>query len=428
MTVLQLALKEIGYRKASFALAIVAVAVAAACLVGELTLLGAHEARSATLDAAGEAATRSRAGKLEDDTTKIMLGLGYNVLVLAKDEDLGAFYARGYAARTLPEEYVRRLADSKIITVQHLLPTLQRKIEWPERKFPIVLIGTRGEAPLAHRDPKKPLRPAVAKGSMVIGQVVHERLGLAAGDAAALMGRTFTVEKVHPRRGNEDDVTVWIPLDDAQALLGEAGRINAILALSCFCAEATSDGIRKEIAGILDGNVQTVELAPQAATRRAARARAAENRTESVTAEAAERAERRREREALAAWVVPLVIVGCTVWVGLLAFGNARDRRSEIGILRALGVRAGQVMAVFLIRALAVGLAGAAVGFAVGWAVAAVWDARESGADAAGAAALFNGGLLAATLVAAPILSALAAFVPAALATRQDPAAVLRDN
>ena len=428
MTVWQLALKEIGYRRLNFGLAVLAVAVAVACLVGELTLLRGHDVRSQNLDAAREARTRSMAGKLEDDYTKIMLGLGYNVLVLSKDEDLGRFYTQGYAAETMPEDYVKRLSESRIITVQHLLPSLQEKIEWPEKKLPIILIGTRGEVPFAHRDPKKPLRPAVSPGCMIIGQLVHERLSLAEGEKATLKGRAFTVEKVHPLRGNEDDITVWIPLADAQELLGKPGRINAILALSCFCAEATLDGIRKEIGTALEQQVQVLELAPQAATRRAARARAAEHGGEAISAVADDNDQLRREREALAAWAIPLVIVACIVWVGLLAFGNVRDRRGEIGILRALGVRARQVFAVFLVKAILVGLLGAAAGYVAGFGLASEWYVYESRTGVQGVAAVFGPALLAATLVVAPLLSALAALVPALMAAQQDPADVLREG
>jgi predicted lysophospholipase L1 biosynthesis ABC-type transport system permease subunit len=264
---------------------------------------------------------------------------------------------------------------------------------------------------------------------MVAGAVVAERLGLKAGDPAVLLGRTFKVAAVQPPRGNEDDVTVWIDLGEAQALLAKPGLINSILALSCFCAEATLVGITKEVGTILEHKVQVVELAPQAATRRAARARAATHGEESLAAEAAGREKLRAERHALVAWLLPLIIAGCTVWVGLLAFSNVRERRTEIGVLRAVGVRAGQVFAVFLAKALVVGLIGAVVGYAAGLAIAAVWDAYEAGAaGAVGLAALWMPGLALAVLAAAPLVSAAASLVPAMTAAGQDPALVLREE
>ena len=429
MNVWHLALREIGHRRLHFGLAVAAVLVAVGCLVGELTLVRAHEVRAERLGADQEAAARERVARLEDDYRRITLGLGYNVLILAKDQDRGRFYAEGYAAETMPESYADRLAASDIVTVRHLLPSLQVRTEWPERKMPITLIGTRGEVPTAHRDAKQPLEPPVAKGTMVLGSVVGERSGLAVGDEAVLLGRTFTVARVHPPRGNEDDVTVWVDLAEAQALLGKPGRINAILALSCFCDEATPEGMNREIGGILDGQVQVLELSPQAAARRAARSRAVAHGTETVDAEAAARARHRLERQAFAAWVVPLVVAGCTVWVGLLALGNVRDRRGEIAILRALGVGAGRIVSIFLARAIAVGVLGAALGYAAGFGLAAAWDAaRSAPGQAAGAGVLFGPALAAATLILAPLWSAAAGLVPALVAARQDPAVILREE
>ena len=429
MNVWRIVAKEIGFRRLSFGLGAAAVAVAVGCLVAELTLLGAHDVRQEGIAAASEAATRARAGHLQDDYRKMMLELGYNLLILSKDQDLGEFYSLGHATKTMPEAFVERLASSKIVTVQHLLPCLQQKLEWPEKQVPILLVGTRGEVPQGHRDPKQPILVAVPPGAMVVGRVVADRAGLRVGEAAVLLGQSFTVREIHPERGNEDDVTVWIDLAQAQALLGKPGEVHAILALSCLCAEPNLDAIRKEIGDILGGRVRIIELAREAAVRRAARNRAAADGDEALSAGAADRERLRHERDALAAWVVPLVVVGCIVWVGMLALGNARERRGEVGILRAIGLRAGQILAIFLARAVLVGLIGAAAGYVAGFAVAAAWDALGSAAgEAVGLAALFAPGLLGAALVAAPLLAAVASLVPAMLAAREDPAVILREG
>jgi hypothetical protein len=328
----------------------------------------------------------------------------------------------------MPEEFARQLAAATVITVQHLLPTLQQKVEWPEKKTSILLMGTRGETPPAHRDPKKPIRDAVPRGEMIVGRILADQLHLAIGDEAPLMGRTFKVREVRPPAGNEDDVTVWIHLAEAQDLLKQPGRISAILALSCFCAEATPEGIRREITKVLP-ETQTVELSPQAATRREARARAAAHSEETAAAEESGRTAARAERHAFAAWVVPLVIIACTVWVGVLAFLNVRERRDEIGILRALGTSARKIFTLFLGKSLMAGFAGAAVGYAAGLALGQAWMRWESGGAAGAASApLFDATILAAVLLVAPLLSAMAGLLPALTAAQQDPAAILREE
>jgi len=114
------------------------------------------------------------------------------------------------------------------------------------------------------------------------------------------------------------------------------------------------------------------------------------------------------------------------VWVAFLAFSNVRERRLEIGILRALGVRRVQVFALFLIKAVATGLVGATLGFGLGYVVGAA--SGDAPALAAGGAPLFDARLLLAVLAAAPLLSALASWLPALTAAQQDPAVVLTEG
>ena len=432
MTVWRLVAKEIGYRRLNFALGTVAVLVAVGCVVAVLTVLGGYDVRAEGIGEDQKARTQDIGANLKDDARRLMLELGYNVLILHKDQDLGEFYAQGRASKLMPEAYAETLVASRTLLVRHLLPSLQERIVWPEQNEPIILIGTRGEVPQTHLDPKKPMIAAVPKGTMVLGSVLAQKAGLEVGGQVKLLGRAFTVGKIHERRGNEDDATAWIDLAEAQELLGKPGRINAILALGCLCVTEVPGGVSKQITSILK-DTQVIELLREAAIRRATRTAAGNRAGQFVGLQKAGRESLRLEREALATWVILPVVLGCIVWVGLLALGNVRRRRTEIGILRAMGVRAGQIVSIFLVRALLVGLIGAAVGYAAGFAVAVAWDAREGGgvalgAKAVGVVALFGPVLLLATLVLAPLLSALASLVPAMMAAQQDPATVLREE
>jgi len=106
-----------------------------------------------------------------------------------------------------------------------------------------------------------------------------------------------------------------------------------------------------------------------------------------------------------------------------LAFMNVEDRVGEIGILRALGVGSRQVFVLFLAKALAAGVIGAVLGYAAGTA-AGLW----LGEPAETPAIAFSAGLLAVALLAAPVLCALASWLPALRAARQDPAIVLQQD
>jgi len=432
MTVWRLVAKEIGYRRLNFSLGAVAVLVAVGCVVAVLTVLSGYDVRAEEIGEDLKARTRDIGSNLKDDARRLMLELGYNVLILHKDQGLGEFYAQGRASKLMPETYAEELAASKTLLVRHLLPSLQERIVWPEQDEPIILIGTRGEVPQTHLNPKKPMIAAVPKGTMVLGSVLAQKANLRVGKQVKLLGKTFAISKIHEPRGNEDDATAWIDLAEAQELLGKPGRINAILALGCLCVTDVPGGVSKQITSVLK-DTQVVELKREAAIRRATRTAVGNRADQFVGLEEAGRESLGSERDALEKWVILPVVLGCVVWVGLLALGNVRRRRTEIGILRAMGVRAGRIVAIFLARALLVGLIGAVAGYALGFAVAVAWDAREAGgeamgAKAVGAAALFAPLVLLAALVLAPLLSALASLVPAMMAAQQDPAAVLREE
>lgn len=448
----RLVLREILYRKLNFGLSVLSVLVAVGCLVAELTLLRQHDLRSEQIVAAkeqetGEAMrqveeeTAEKMRLLEDDYRKITKNLGFNILILPRDQNLSDLYAEDFATKYMPEEYVDRLAKSKVATINHLLPSLQQKVAWPEQQRTIILIGTRGEVPILHLDPKKPILDPVPTGAMVLGHELHASLSqargskLKPGDRLQLLGREFKVHKLHPPRGNKEDITIWINLAEAQKLLKKEGQINAILALECNCSADRLDKIREEVAGILP-ETQVIELATQALARaearnraataaRDARDRAAAQARDTVEREKTNRAQLRGEKEGFAALLVPLVLLGSIVWLGALAFANVRERTTEIGIWRALGLRSRQILTLFLSKAMVVGFIGAVFGYAAGSLIGLAW---EGAAVQEAVTAGFNPALLGLVLVAAPVLCGLAASAPAMLAARQDPAVVLREE
>jgi ABC-type lipoprotein release transport system permease subunit len=429
MTVWRLAAKEILQRKLNFALGLLSVVVAVGSLVGALTLLKTHDIRTRQILEKKEAETKARMAALEDEMRKAMLNLGFNIAILPKDQNLADWYAEDYAAKYMPEDYVQKLAGSNIITVQHLLPSLQQKIRWPEQKRTILLIGTRGEVPHLGANPKQPMVQPVPPGTIVLGCELHQDLGLKVGDKVSLLGKEFTVHKCHDRRGTKDDITAWIALKEAQELLDRKGLINAILALECQCAWADLPKVRAEITRILP-DTQVVEKASEALTRAEARTKVAEEAAASVEQERQNRLRLRAEREQFAAILVPLVTVACALWIGFLAFGNVRERRTEIGILRALGLRSRQILMIFLSKALVMGGVGGVVGFVAGYFAGGRlgMDPEQIGADATAAPALFDWKVFLLALALAPLLTAIASWIPALLAAQQDPAAILREE
>ena len=425
MTFWRLIAKEILHRRLNFALGVASVFVAVGSLTGALTVLRAHDLHTQAILDRKEAETKRQMAALEDEVRKAMLKLGFNVVILPKDQNLSDWYADDYGSKCMPEAYADRLAASPIVTIQHLLPSLQQRITWPEQKRTIILVGTRGEMPSSQADARKPLAEPVPAGSIVLGHELHTSLGLEAGDAVSLLGREFRVSKCQAPAGNKDDITAWINLKEAQELLDKPGLINAILALECHCALADVGKVREEITRVLP-DTQVVEQGSQALARAEARAKVGGEAAAALDRERQNGARLRGERERLASILVPIVMVAAAAGIAFLSFANARERRPEVAVLRAVGVRSRQILLVFLARAVAVGVAGGVLGLlggaATGRMTAVLLDSHNPPPS------LLDARMVLAGLVLAPALAALASWLPALFAAHQDPADVLREE
>lgn len=426
MSLFHLIIQEMQHRKMNFLLGLLSVVVAVACLVAALTLLQADEIQTALILEKKSEEVKQAGAQLEDAMRKITKGLGFNILILPADEDLSEFHLTGIVAKTMPEENVRKLAESKIVTVNHLLPMVAKRVTWPEKECEVILTGTRGEVPQLHRALKKPLQQQVPEGTMVLGYQIQKKLGLKAGDEVELMGKPFKVTLTYPERGNADDSTVWINLKQAQELLGMQNLVNAILAIECNCAtEDRVAEIRNDVGEILPGT-QIIERGPPALARAEARNKAHATAVASLEQEKANRIQLIERHADFAAVLVPLVVLGCGAWIGFLSLENVRRRATEIGILRAIGLRSSQVFGIFIIKAVLIGLIGALLGYFLGYGIGVSWGKLPESIHPQ--EVLFSGRWLLLSLVFAPLLASLASWVPALMAARQDPATILQEG
>jgi hypothetical protein len=356
---------------------------------------------------------------LEDDYRKIMKTLGFNLLILPSNQKLSDFYADDAVSSYMPEAYATRLAEARIVTIRHLLPSLHEKVDWPEKKRTIILIGTRGEVPSMFQDAREPILVAVPKGSAVVGYEITRSCGLRTGDRIAIFGRMFTVSQCNEERGSADDISLWIDLAQAQEILNKPGRINAILALKCICAGNDIALVRRDVAAVLPG-VQVIEQGSKVLTRAEARERAAREAADALASEVRNRQQVRDEQERFSSILVPLVLLASALWIGLVFYTNVRERRSEVGILRALGAGSHTILRLFLTKALLMGVTGGLAGYVLG---VLIGVSRQGGIRQALEPSVFLGACCTAVL-----LSLAASWAPAYCAARQDPATVLREE
>lgn len=417
MSLAELILRELFHRKVNFLLGLLAVTVAVVAWTATLGSLRRFDTATEAELTALQERTDTEMDRLEDEIRKTMKGLGFNVYLFPADEELWQIKQRGYAEKTMPEEYVRRLADSNVVTVNHLLPQLSQRVDWQEKNRSILLVGVSGQVPILHRGQTKPIMDPLEPGTAFVGHDLHRSLGIKIGDDMTVNGHRYRVAKTFPPRNFLDDGTVWIHLDEAQEIFGMEDRLNAILALGCNCTSIDRLGdIRRELGSVLP-DVQIIEIGSNAMVRAEARAEAGASAKEAKQAVIDRRSATRAERARFADLLAPLVAMGSFIGVAMLSFFNVRERLPEIGTLRALGIGNGRILTLLMGRAFVIGLGGCLLAAAVSSAlVHTSWNA------ALPSATWFT------LLAGVPMLTLAAAWLPALDALRRDPVAILRHD
>lgn len=427
MKIRQLVIKEILHRKLNFILSVFAITIATASLICSIMLLRVHALKTSEILQAKEAELKERMDKLKDDTRKSMLKLGFNLVILPIDQNMADWYSDDYSTKYMPDSYADKLADSNIIYIRHILPSLQEKIKWPEQNRTIILVGTRGEVPNLHLSPKKPMVQPVPDGTIIFGYELHKSLNIKVNDKIDLMGKTFTVKNCYTERGTKDDITAWISLKDAQKLLKKEGQINAILALKCLCANSELATIRKEVAEILPGT-QIIERGSKMIAREEARTQVAKEAKMTLQKEKEGMESIGRERKKLVSILIPVILFACALWVAFMGFINVRSRREEIGILRAVGVSSRSIFMLFSFKHFLIGVIG---GF-TGLILAGILTFSLTASTPSIQNDLFAFSLILklsiVSLIGATFLTIAAGWIPSMIASGQDPAEVLREE
>ncbi|HID55652.1 TPA: FtsX-like permease family protein [Candidatus Poribacteria bacterium] len=333
----------------------------------------------------------------------VLKNMGFNLRIIPKETEMDKFYAEGFSENTMPEEYVYRFAKRKGLYYAHLMATLQRKVTWRGRS--VILTGILPEVSPPGKK-KKPLGFTVKLGTVYVGYEIARSLGIKEGDVIDLFGRSFTVTKTLSQTGSKDDIRIYGHLHDIQKVLGLEGRINEIKALECVCYTLSPEEFRKTL------RQQLARILPDA-------------KVIQLRAIALARRNQRWMIERYFSITMPFVIIVCAVWIGALAMMNVRERRYEIGIMRALGYGSGRIALLFLGRAVAIGLVGAALGFLAGTLLSITLGPDIFKVTARMIKPIY--GLLGWSLIAAPAFAALSSFIPAMVAVTQDPAYTLRE-
>lgn len=237
-------------------------------------------------------------------------------------------------------------------------------------------------------------------GQVLLGSDAARILGAGAGDQIPLGGHFLTVSGVLAPTGSQDDQLLFTALPAAQDILGKPEALSMV-EVAALCAGCPVEDMVRQISEVLPGaRVMAIQQVVKGRMETLAHIR---NFSFGISS-------------------VVVLVGGLVVLVTLM--GSVRERRTEIGIFRAIGFRKKHVMQVIFIEAGAVSLAAGLLGYGVGAAGAAVGIRLLAGSDAAGIAP--DPVLAAAAVAAAVVVGLCASAYPALMASRMDPNEALK--
>jgi len=235
---------------------------------------------------------------------------------------------------------------------------------------------------------------------LVAGAEAAKVLGLSPGERVEINGRRLTVSGLLEPNGSQDDHLLLAPFGLAQAVLGKPGQVS-LVEVAALCTECPIQEMVAQISQALPGaKVMAIQ-------------QVVKGRMETI-------GHFRRIFYGVSALVV--LVGGLMVMVNMM--GSVRERQRDIGIFRAVGFRASQVVRIILLEAgiisLLAGLAGLGVGFGAARAALPLLTEMSHGVG------VFDPILAGLSLVLAVAVGLLAGLYPALMAARLDPTQALR--
>ncbi len=423
MSLWRIVLRELIYRKSASFIALGAVAVAVSVTVAILSLLRSHEARAQHVARQREQTQQERMQTLKDDIYASMDGLGLNVSLLPQGQEMANWLSADFGAKRMPEDYVEALKRADPETFAQPTARLRRTLLWPEKQWSVIVAGTEGLIAGQKEEGDRVRLQPIPSGAVWAGHEIWRGLELEEGQTVRIDGHEFRVGRRLPEEGSRDDITLWMPLADAQTLLDEPGHINEIVATGTRAAWEAEAAVQDEVDRLLPG-VQAVVNVPRMTSSLRARLGAERESLAMIRMEQETQGQLMRTRKRLALLLNGLMAVVCGGWIGLLAYGNALDRNVETGLWAALGMPRRRIVFLYSVKWAGLCLTGALLGLALGQTVFVQLRAMPAGADGP----VFYADIFAGVLLAALALAALAGGVPAHLVSKKDPSIMLREE
>jgi putative ABC transport system permease protein len=169
--------------------------------------------------------------------------------------------------------------------------------------------------------------------------------GLKAGSAVTIAGTRFTVIGIVRQAAGSNAPDLYIPMARAQALSRLGGKVNTIYVQAASAADVA----------MVTGEIS--RLLPSATVTNSASLAAGVAGSLKTTAQLA---------HSLGTWLAVLALLAAVAVASLLTLAAVARRVREFGTLKALGWRSGRITAQVMGETIAMGIAGAAAGIALG--------------------------------------------------------------
>lgn len=412
---------ELKYRRMTSAVACMAVWIAAACVCGALLTLKAYDLQTdAEVNALQERA-HDRMASLENEARLFAKSLGFNIFVYNSNQDLAEFYSSDTSTHFLSMQQAQALADSDFEFLNHLLPILRERYTWEEQSRSVIIGGIQGEIYIKQQW-QEPMEVELRPGEVQLGYDLSHELQISSGETIRIGGRAFQVTTVRNRLGTKDDITIFMNLSDAQELLKRPGQISGILALSCNCEAGDVEPIRRGLSKIIP-DADVVEFTVRAKAREQARKAIAETAAKELKDIQTSRANLRKTLSGFSMLFSGFITL-VSIFLLLFLYGNnVRERKSEVAILRALGVSAASIHSLFMAKALILAFAGSIAGCVTGILAAALFSPQIRSVPVTTLLAT-----AAAIVLVSCFSSLLACWWPARSAASRDPGLVLNES
>ena len=275
----------------------------------------------------------------------IMKSMGHNMLILPQSANPLDVHLCTDDQPRFSDQVTHRLAGHGELFSRYYVSVLQKRI----RVLGVSCLLT-GIEPVRRADESAEkgnlIRP-VPGGSVRLGTDIAEAMGIAEGDMLTILQQQFRVAKVHPPTGTDDDFRVYMPLPECQALLQEPGQINAIWAFQCL----HHGGPLGEIEALQTKMLAEVEPGFRHVSRmNIARGRYLARETTSKTLR----------------YLLGIVFAATVFIIAIAGMQEVAERRREVGIFVAMGTGFHYVVALYLVKLLAIAALASIAGFTIG--------------------------------------------------------------